>query len=95
VVVAAGNDGRINTLGNQGYATILAPGNSPYAITVGAMNTGGTVTESADKIASYSSKGPSLLDHVVKPDLVAPVTVSNSILKASFPSGKTGAQKYG
>ena len=25
-----------------------------------------------DKIASYSSKGPTLLDHVVKPDLVAP-----------------------
>jgi len=29
VVIAAGNDGRDNSFGNQGYATIFAPGNSP------------------------------------------------------------------
>ncbi len=37
VVVAAGNDGRDDTYGNQGYGTITAPGNDPYVITVGAM----------------------------------------------------------
>jgi serine protease AprX len=72
VVVAAGNGGRDNSAGNQGYATITSPGNSPYVITVGAMNTRGTPSISDDVIASYSSKGPTVLDHVVKPDLVAP-----------------------
>ena len=32
----------------------------------------GTPTRTDDLIASYSSKGPTLIDHVVKPDLVAP-----------------------
>jgi serine protease AprX len=72
VVVAAGNDGRNNTFGNNGYATINSPGNDPYAITVGAMKTEGTYANGDDLIASYSSKGPTLFDHVVKPDLVAP-----------------------
>jgi len=72
VVVAAGNEGRNNSLGTNGYGTITAPGNSPYVITVGAMNTVGTLTSTDDKIASYSSKGPTSIDHIVKPDLVAP-----------------------
>ena len=72
VVVAAGNEGRNNSAGTQGYGTIAAPGNDPYVITVGAMKTKGTVGRSDDAIASYSSKGPTLLDHVAKPDLVAP-----------------------
>jgi serine protease AprX len=72
VVVAAGNDGRDNSFGNQGYGTIGAPGNDPYVITVGAMKTEGTYTRTDDLIASYSSKGPTQVDHVVKPDVVAP-----------------------
>ena len=39
VVVAAGNEGRNNTAGTNGYGTIAAPGNDPLALTVGAMNT--------------------------------------------------------
>src|SRR5215831_11158756 len=70
VVVAAGNDGR-NTLTN-GYATITSPANDPLVISVGAMKTMMTGSPADDLIASYSSKGPTLLDHVVKPDLVAP-----------------------
>lgn len=72
VVVAAGNDGRDNSMGTNGYGTIDAPGNDPYVITVGAMKTMSTTDRSDDRIASYSSKGPSLIDNVVKPDLVAP-----------------------
>jgi subtilisin family serine protease len=72
VVVAAGNEGRNNSAGTNGYGTITSPGNDPLAITVGAMNTLGTPARSDDKIASYSSKGPSQIDHVIKPDLVAP-----------------------
>jgi len=70
VVVSAGNLGR--NLNTNGYGTITAPGNDPYVITVGAMKADGTDTRSDDAIASYSSKGPSLVDHVVKPDIVAP-----------------------
>jgi serine protease AprX len=72
VVVAAGNEGRNQSQGTNGYATITAPGNDPLVITVGAMKTMGTPTRADDLIASYSSKGPTWIDHVVKPDIVAP-----------------------
>src|SRR5216684_6407718 len=72
VVVAAGNYGRLNTYGNNGYGTITAPGNDPYVITVGAMNTMGTPSRTDDVITTYSSKGPTSFDHYVKPDVVAP-----------------------
>ena len=72
VVVAAGNDGRNNSAGTNGYGTIMAPGNDPYVITVGAMKDNSSITRADDTVASYSSKGPTSIDHVVKPDLVAP-----------------------
>jgi serine protease AprX len=71
VVGAAGNYGRLD-FGNQGYGTITSPGNSPSIITVGAMKTASTVGRADDEIASYSSKGPTLFDHIIKPDIVAP-----------------------
>src|ERR1700730_1928235 len=70
VVVAAGNNGRYQA--TDGYATVTSPGNDPYVITVGAMKTMGTPTRVDDLIASYSSKGPTVIDRIVKPDLVAP-----------------------
>ncbi|MCW5979954.1 MAG: S8 family peptidase [Bryobacteraceae bacterium] len=72
VVVAAGNWGRDNSAGNDGYATIASPGNDPYVITVGAMKTMGSASREDDQIATYSSKGPTAIDHYLKPDLVAP-----------------------
>src|SRR5271165_1245341 len=88
VVVAAGNYGRANPTTTYGYGTITAPGNDPYVITVGAMNTRGTAIQSDDVIASYSSKGPTLYDTVVKPDLVAPGNLVSSTLSgfSSFPT---------
>ena len=85
VVTAAGNAGR------SGYGTIIAPGNDPYIITVGATKTNGTPTRADDSIASYSSKGPTLVDHIVKPDVVAPgnnvvsVLAPNSTLATMYP----------
>ena len=70
VVVAAGNNGRYQA--TDGYATVTAPGNDPYVITVGAMKTMGTPQRTDDLIASYSSKGPTVIDHIAKPDIVAP-----------------------
>jgi serine protease AprX len=83
VIVAAGNNGRDNSMGTDGYSTIASPGNSPYAITVGAMKDMSSMSRADDLIASYSSKGPTLLDHIVKPDLVAP---GNSIVSALAPN---------
>jgi serine protease AprX len=72
-VVAAGNFGK-DDQGRAVYGSILAPGNHPMVITVGATNTWGTASRSDDTIASYSSLGPSLVDFVAKPDIVAPGT---------------------
>jgi serine protease AprX len=70
VVVAAGNNGRFQP--TDGYATVTSPGNDPWVLTVGAMKTMGTPQRNDDLIASYSSKGPTVIDHIVKPDIVAP-----------------------
>ncbi|MBB6142626.1 serine protease AprX [Silvibacterium bohemicum] len=79
VVVAAGNDGRDLNLNPEGYGTINAPGNDPYALTVGAMRTVETPAINDDLIASYSSKGPSFVDDVIKPDIVAPGNLVTSL----------------
>jgi len=68
VVVAAGNLGQVGS----GYGTILSPGNEPSALTVGAMDDNRTVAREDDVLARFSARGPSLIDHIVKPDLVAP-----------------------
>ena len=83
VVVAAGNNGRDNSHSTNGYGTITAPGNDPYVITVGAMKSENTADRADDLIASYSSKGPSLVDHIVKPDLVAPGNLIVSTLAST------------
>jgi subtilisin family serine protease len=71
VVVAAGNAGQAPD-GRAILGGILSPGNSPYAITVGALNTWGTVDRSDDTVAAFSSRGPSAFDSAVKPDVAAP-----------------------
>ena len=90
VVVAAGNGGRSNSEGNQGYGTITAPGNDPCAITVGAMKSEGTVTRTDDLIASYSSKGPTAFDHYAKPDIVAP----GNLIVSTMPASMTLSEEY-
>lgn len=92
VAVAAGNSGRDNSMGTYGYGTIQSPGNDPYVITVGATDTNGTPYRWDDSVASYSSKGPTLIDHIVKPDLVAPgnkvvsLLSPNSTISQLYPS---------
>ena len=89
VVAAAGNDGRYEP--TQGFGTIVVPGNDPSVITVGATMTELTPTRVDDQIASYSSKGPTTLDHVCKPDLTAPgnrqvsLRVAGSTLDTTYP----------
>src|SRR6185369_15387527 len=71
IVASAGNFGK-TTEGKAIYGGITTPGISPFAITVGALNTKGTPFRSDDEVASYSSKGPTLFDRLIKPDLIAP-----------------------
>ena len=80
VVCAAGNDGRASTTntagaGNEGwgtnYGSIQSPGNDPYVITVGATKSMDGM-RADDRIATYSSRGPSRLDLILKPDIIAP-----------------------
>jgi serine protease AprX len=65
VVVSAGN------AGPQG-STITTPGSDPYVITVGGVDDKGTATTADDGLASWSSRGPTAVDGLAKPDLVAP-----------------------
>jgi serine protease AprX len=98
VVVAAGNGGRDDSQHTQGYSTITAPANDPYVITVGAADTRGTDTRSDDRVTTYSSKGPTLLDQIAKPDIVAPgnhiisLTDSGSTLWNKYPGNDYYAQ---
>lgn len=81
VVCAAGNGGRANGgtytagLDNEGwgtgYGSVQSPGNDPYIITVGATKNMDNL-RADDKIATYSSRGPSRVDLIMKPDIIAP-----------------------
>jgi serine protease AprX len=102
VVVAAGNNGRFAL--TDGFGTIGVPANDPAVITVGATRTLETATRVDDTIASYSSKGPTSIDHIVKPDLVAPgnrlvsLRVAGSTLDTLYPQFEiwpsSGTSKY-
>jgi serine protease AprX len=64
VVAAAGN-------GNNAPGSITSPGNDPMVITVGSSNDKTSVSLTDDKLATFSSVGPTT-DGVTKPDILAP-----------------------
>jgi len=100
VAVAAGNQGRNNGANTSGYGTITSPDNDPYVMTVGSIKAEGTTVRTDDRIASYSSKGPTLFDHYVKPDVVAPGNMVASTPPAGltlsnlYPSSRVGNTEY-
>jgi len=71
VVAAAGNAG-VSSSGMTQYGSITAPGNAPWVLTVGAASHNGTVDRADDRVAAFSSRGPTYIDRAAKPDLVAP-----------------------
>lgn len=74
VVAAAGNLGTNPKTGQIWYGGITAPGNAPWVLTVGADSHMGTITRTDDQMTSYSSRGPTAVDYLAKPDVVAPGT---------------------
>ncbi len=90
VVAAAGNHGT-NANGQEMAGGITSPGNSPFALTVGALDAKGTADRSDDDVAAFSSNGPTAFDHILKPDLVAPgrrvtsAEAAGSLLSVDFP----------
>jgi serine protease AprX len=71
VVASAGNRGK-SPDGHAVLGTVTSPGNSPFAITVGALNMWGTADRGDDTVTTYSSRGPTAFDFLIKPDVVAP-----------------------
>ncbi|HEX9766491.1 MAG TPA: S8 family serine peptidase [Nitriliruptorales bacterium] len=65
VVVSASNRG-------PEAGTISKPADDPWVITVGSVDSEGTETRTDDTLASFSGRGPTVADAVVKPDLVVP-----------------------
>jgi serine protease AprX len=81
VVAAAGNRGPVDD------AVQYAPGNDPYAITVGGVDDQGTKDTNDDRMATWSSRGTTQ-DGLAKPDFYAPGAhiVSNLAPNSAFAS---------
>jgi serine protease AprX len=71
VVAAAGNHGQ-NALGQPQWGGVVSPGNAPWVLTVCAFSSVGTYDVADDKVAAFSSAGPTAVDFSAKPDLCAP-----------------------
>jgi serine protease AprX len=83
VVAAAGNNGR-NALGQPQWGGVVSPGNAPWVLTVCAFSTLGTYDVADDKVADFSSSGPTAVDFAAKPDICAPgVGVVSTVAPAS------------
>jgi serine protease AprX len=71
VVTASGNLGR-DADGRAQRGGITAPGNAPWVLTVGATDHRRTTARDDDRVAPFSSRGPSAIDGSAKPDIVGP-----------------------
>ncbi|MGE0446829.1 MAG: S8 family peptidase, partial [Vicinamibacterales bacterium] len=70
VVTSAGNFG-LDAGDQPQFGGITSPGNAPWVITVGGASHNGTDGRADDGVARFSSRGPTRIDHLMKPDVVA------------------------
>jgi len=98
VVASAGNQGR-DAEGRQVLGSITSPGNSPHALTVGAINMWDTIARDDDTVTTYSSRGPTKYEFAVKPDVVAPgnkivsLEAAGSFLADTYPSERVAGKR--
>src|SRR5213594_1098897 len=90
VVVASGNLANKNADHTPKYGTVTSPGNAPSAITVGAVNTNGTLHRGDDFVADFSGRGPTRFDNSIKPDIVA----AGYAIVSTIPTGSYLQTKY-
>src|SRR5262249_21442783 len=64
------------------YNSISVPGNDPYVITVGCMKSVDGL-RAHDTISTYSGRGPTAFDSILKPDIVAP---GNRVISLRVPN---------
>src|SRR5438132_1677 len=94
VVVAAGNRAP-----DSNQSTINKPGDDPFVLTVGAADLRNTMERNDDRIAAFSSEGPTP-DGVAKPDVVAPgITIvsdraAGTTIDQAFPDARVGAYYF-
>ncbi|HEX6163755.1 MAG TPA: S8 family serine peptidase [Vicinamibacterales bacterium] len=99
VVASAGNSGK-DAAGNPVLGSVSTPGNAPGVITVGALNTWNTVSRGDDTVTTYSSRGPTRYDMMLKPDVVAPgnkivsLEAQGSYLSKTYPSLHVAGSGY-
>jgi serine protease AprX len=100
VVAAAGNYGKDLESGVPGFAGITSPGNAPSAITAGAVQIQNTAAHGDDRIADYSSAGPTWYDAFVKPDMSSPghnivaAAAKRGSLYQTYPQLRVGDADY-
>ncbi len=75
--------------------TIVSPGATPEALTVGAVDDQDTVRRAEDQVAAYSSRGPNPGEDASdtewrKPDVVAPGSNIEAACAATAPTGDAG-----
>lgn len=93
VVVAAANNG-------PAPGTIAKPGDDPWVLTVGAVDSNGTSRLGDDRVPDFSSRGPTR-DGIAKPDLVAPgahvlsLRSPGSTIETKYPTSGTGPYRTG
>jgi serine protease AprX len=95
VVCSAGNRGL------NGYASVGVPGNDPKVITVGAIKHGGYSSRSYHRLCDFSSRGPTLIDQYLKPDVVSvgnrvtSLRSAGSTLDNAYPLNRVPPTTYG
>ncbi len=72
----------VASAGNDGARVTSAPGNDPYALTVGSVGDNNTLTQADDSVSSFSNVGPTG-DGIAKPEVSTP----GEHVQAALPEG--------
>lgn len=91
----------VTSVGNRGpeRGTVAKPADGPWTLSVGAAGRSGSPDPGDGRIATFTSRGPSPEDGLLKPDVLAPgvglttLRASGSIVDRSFPNAAIDHQR--